>query len=60
MIKAVCIYLIMMFVFYLLGSFVNWELNPKLWGEGGRFVLAIIGSIISGVVSLIYYLENQK
>ena len=57
--RAILIYLMIMFLFYLLGSFVSWQLNPRLWSEEGRFVFAIIGTILSGMISAFVYEENK-
>lgn len=57
--RAIFIYFTMMFIFYLLGSFVSWQLNPRFWSEEGRFVFAIIGTILSGMISAFVYEENK-
>lgn len=35
-------------------SFTYWQINPALWGEGARFMLALMSTVI--MVPLVSYL----
>lgn len=35
---------------YLLGAFVEWSLNPGVWQDDSRWIVAIIGAFVSTVV----------
>jgi|TARA_B110000503_G_scaffold99408_1_gene148728 hypothetical protein len=40
-----------MFIFYVLGSFILWELNPSMWKITDRGLLGFGGTLLSGVLS---------
>ena len=44
--------LIIIIIFYLIGSFTFYNFNPKYWNEDTRGLLAT-ASLLSGIVSLI-------
>ncbi len=59
-ISIVC-FLVIMFIFYLLGSFIALSMDITEWALFGRFMYAIIGSTIAIVVSAFmgnYYYEE--
>jgi hypothetical protein len=57
--RAILIYLMMMFLFYILTSFVSWEFNPRNWSIDSRFMFSAIGSIFSGMIAAFTYQENN-
>ena len=44
-------WLLLMFIFYVLGSFILWELNPSMWKITDRGFLGFGGTLLSGVLS---------
>lgn len=44
--KKIFIFLVLALLFYLIGSFINWELNVEYWGVRSR-VTYIIGAVIT-------------
>lgn len=41
---------------YLLTAFCNWEINPKDWEFGGRYIFAFLGGALGLVFGIAHYL----
>lgn len=50
--------IIWMSLVYLLTAFCNWEINPKNWEFGGRYIFASLGGAIGLVLGIAYYLNK--
>lgn len=44
-------WLLLMFILYLLGSFILWQFNASMWKPIDRGLLAFGGSLLSGSLS---------
>ena len=50
----------LMLLFYLMGAFIEWDINPGNWAEGARFIIAIIGVLVSVFLGGVVYTETRS
>ena len=57
--KYLITWVLLMFIFYILGSFILWQFNPAIWKTTDRGLLGFGGTLLSGVLSALIN-ENNK
>jgi len=57
---AICIWLGVFFLCYLLGSFASASFNVGTWGESSRAFVAFVGGIVSSAVTAAYLDHNKN
>lgn len=40
--KIVVVFMLIAFVLYFAGAFLAWNINPKAWGEEGRYMALLL------------------
>lgn len=56
---SISLFMISFFVFYLIASFIAFDLNPKNWDFGMRAFTAFFGTFVGIFVISIYYMNDN-
>lgn len=58
--KYLIIALLVFFASFLLGAFINWDINPRTWGDASRFGMVFFGIVSSGITVGIWKTTEEK
>lgn len=56
---SISLFMISLFVFYLIASFIAFDLNPENWDFGMRAFTATFGTFVGVFIISIYYMNND-
>ena len=56
---SISLFMISFFVFYLIASFIAFDLNPENWDIGMRAFTAMFGTCVGIFIIAIYYMNDD-